>query len=121
VGERGGWLLRRRDKLARQSAVSLGEFLVVCLLGWAARVLPDKELRMSTEYTQRELATDERILREQAMVTNGVLRRALAIAARDYVQVNSPDGGLETPDAGVSLMIAWVMRASDETQRPGER
>lgn len=67
-----------------------------------------------TEYARQELATEAAILRESALVTNGVLRRALAIAAYECV------GHDFSPDAGVALMITWVMRASDELEQHSE-
>lgn len=63
-----------------------------------------------TEYSKQEMATEAAILRASALVSNGVLRRALAIAAYECA---GHDG---SPDAGVALMITWVMRASDELE-----
>jgi hypothetical protein len=72
---------------------------------------------ITTEYTRQELAADDAIMREAGMVRNAVLRRALAIAACEYAQLASHDGGLGDPDAGVGLMVCWVTRASDELER----
>ena len=67
---------------------------------------------VQTEYTRRELATDASILEAAALVNNAVLRRALAIAAYERA------GELELqPDAGIALMIVWIMRASDEVPK----
>jgi hypothetical protein len=69
---------------------------------------------ITTEYTRRERQIEAGILREASLVSNAVLRRALAIAAFEYVHLVGDRGD---PDAGVGLMIAWVMRASDEVER----
>lgn len=64
----------------------------------------------TTEYTRAEMAADEAVIREAAIVRNVVLRRALAIAAAEFV---GADG---TADSGVALMVVWIMRASDELE-----
>ena len=67
-----------------------------------------------TEYTRQELATEAAILKASALVGNAVLRRALAIAACEFVLQAGREG---TPDAGLGLMVSWVMKASDELER----
>lgn len=68
----------------------------------------------TTEYTRREMAADDAILRESAMVRNSVLRRALAIAAYERAVA---DGCAE---CGPVYMLTWVMQASDELERERE-
>jgi hypothetical protein len=65
-----------------------------------------------TEYTRQEYETEAAIVQASALISNAVLRRALAIAAHELTGRDSA-----TPDAGVALMIAWVMQASDEMER----
>lgn len=70
----------------------------------------------TTEYTRRELETDERILRAEGLVINATLRRELAIGVREYVALlaRTTRGGLDAlPDAGVAVMPCWVMEASE--------
>lgn len=67
-----------------------------------------------TEYTCQESAREAAILRTSALVGNAVLRRALAIAACAYALLA---GRERTPDAGLGLMVSWVMKASDELER----
>jgi hypothetical protein len=69
----------------------------------------------TTEYTRRELETDERILREAALERNSVLRRALAIAANERAVQEGKLG------AGSIYMLTWVMQASDEKEREAKR
>jgi hypothetical protein len=64
-----------------------------------------------TEYTRQEQAMDMAILQASAMVNNAVLRRALAIAAVERA------GHETTPEAGLCLLITWVMQAADEIDR----
>lgn len=67
-----------------------------------------------TEYTRIELTTDEEmILREQSVVRNSVLRRALAIAAYEHAvqQGRAEDGPI--------YMLTWVIQASEQVE--GER
>lgn len=74
---------------------------------------------ITTEETRRELAADEAVIREAALVRNAVLRRALAIAAYEH----SVRLGLN-PEQASLLMLTWVMTASDElqgTERQGTR
>jgi hypothetical protein len=70
---------------------------------------------VTTEFTRLELEADERVVREAALVRNGVLRRALEIAARDYARLAGH------PDAWIVLMLTWVMQASEEMQAGKER
>jgi hypothetical protein len=69
---------------------------------------------IQTETKRRALAGESAILEAAALVNNAVLRRALAIAAYEMA------GKQLTPDAGIALMIDWVMRASDEVTRESE-
>jgi hypothetical protein len=75
----------------------------------------------TTEYTRLELAIDEEmILRELALVRNGVLRRALALLARDQADALAQLRGYARdplPDAGMVLMLCAVMQASEERER----
>jgi hypothetical protein len=77
----------------------------------------------ATEYTRQELAADEAMIRQAALIRNDVLRRALAIAACEYADL---DGAVNGPavrgDEGIGLMICWVMRACEELGlgHPGE-
>lgn len=64
-----------------------------------------------TAETRREAILEDDVLREAALVANRVLRRALAIAAYERASCDL------TADAGIGLMIDWVMRASDEIER----
>lgn len=69
---------------------------------------------ITTEYTKQEMATEAAILRASALVNNAVLRRALAIAA--YEQAVRDKGQFACADAGIALMITWIMRASEEIE-----
>jgi hypothetical protein len=73
----------------------------------------------ATEYARRELAADEAVIREAALVRNAVLRRALAIAACEYADL--AQSANTQADAGIGLMVCWVMRASDELERQGPK
>jgi hypothetical protein len=60
------------------------------------------------EETRREAVYVEDVIAQSALVSNAVLRRALAIAAYERAGIDLQ------PDKGIALMIDWVMRASDE-------
>lgn len=64
-----------------------------------------------TEQPRRELAADEAVIREQALIRNSVLRRALAIAAYERAKNEGQ------PDAGIVYMLTWVMQASEELDK----
>jgi hypothetical protein len=68
----------------------------------------------ATEYTRQEMAMDAAIIKASALVSNAVLRRALAIAAVERA------GAHGLPDDGLCLMITWVMQAADEIDRLGD-
>lgn len=74
---------------------------------------------ITTEETRRELAADDAVIRDAALVRNAVLRRALAIAACEYAGIAQYANTL--PDAGIGLMVCWVMQASEELERAGTR
>lgn len=65
----------------------------------------------TTEYTRLERAADDKVIRDAALTRNSVLRRALQIAAREYLKL---DGGDHPRNADAALMITWVMEASEE-------
>lgn len=70
---------------------------------------------MSTERARRELAADEKAIREAALISNAVLRRALAIAACEYADMaGAVNGPAVVGDDGIGLMVCWVMRACEE-------
>ncbi len=79
---------------------------------------------ITTEYARAELAWDDAVTEAAALVRNAVLRRALAVAACEYVRLAQErpghGGAVALPDDGIGLMVAWVMRASDELQRGSE-
>lgn len=77
---------------------------------------------ITTEETRREGVSMEQILRDSALVSNTVLRRALAIAACDHVELAQPYAATAAgADAGIGLMVCWVMRASEEIEREQAR
>lgn len=71
----------------------------------------------TTEYARRELAADEAVIRKAALTRNDVLRRALAIAACEYAGLALGENA--QPDAGIGLMVCWVMRAAEELEKRG--
>jgi hypothetical protein len=76
---------------------------------------------ITTEETRREGVEMEKLLREAGLVSNRVLRRALAIAACEYVELAQPYAARAAgADAGIGLMVCWVMRASEELEKADE-
>lgn len=75
---------------------------------------------ITTEETRREAVHEEDVLAAQHLLSNRVLRRALAIAASERVRVCG--GGMAgLPDDALPFWICWVMQASDqiEAERSG--
>lgn len=68
---------------------------------------------MTREGNGVEAVSEEEVLRTAHLVSNRVLRRALAIAA--YERASHAGAA----DAGIALMIDWVMKASEEIEREG--
>lgn len=72
---------------------------------------------ITTEYTRREHLEDQAVIEAAALVRNDVLRRALAIAAYEYALQHADHcGHALQPDAGIGLMVCWVIRATEEIE-----
>ncbi len=75
--------------------------------------------RVMSEFTRLEYPGEAAILRDQALMRNAVLRRALALLAHEHVLVLAEKRPqlLADPEAGTAVMLCAVMAACEAVEK----